>query len=1067
MSLFSQRLQAAFEVANIRKGYFGAQQLTAAVLDFLLGGEARGREMLEHFYCLPLSTAHSTPHESQSSSLALCCDRAAQVAWLALRTLLEEWQPTRPRAQASGLSGANAVSAVADANSALDAAMLQVQSWLGGQIELTVPSHKLMTARGEPGGPRSPLGADDTSSRGKTLEGDWEGRRTVLEGGRVGNNPSCTGSPDDTTSDRSSYGTRSSVEPLLSRVFQAWLLNGQSFRRPGHPSTTALFRMASLCSHSCAPNASFHTHTGQLILRASRRIAPGEAVTISYLGPDQLLLPTATRAQILWEGWVFRCRCDRCLGEDRCRVLPCPACCLAAGRVDPGGALEQIHVEGEGEGRQGQGREMGGDEGGGAAGKQEMEHKEGKSKRGREERRRQHQADAPLQRRRQAGQGGEGKQEGGEEDKRVLLTGKKARGKEARRERRRDGERGRRDEERGKKRSGRRQSKRRVVEDASLARHGGREDKEGERMDEHAAVTSQCCCCEIAAVNSEDATGGREQGLMADGASLVAGKRASLQAGDLLPPGGLSRSLARELAGKRPWLCARCGHLADDDWLREQLDDEALVMWRVLPALERVWVHGGELGSGGSGSGGDAGADGVVSSGGGSGAACMDANAGICRTLKSPSKLEVNGRAHSDVSAPRHFPCVAPQGLREDLVRDVASEGGQSLREDPGYGEKDRKHRRSARHAPQREARAQEGELDGKERVMHNAASHTRIGEALALQWDHLEAAVWQVCCSALGRSPGIERVKALPNLAGMSQGMAMSSSDTLSSDTSNNREMRRGRARLVAARERLLRLAIDVMTDGADVSGVVAGICHDVTAANDVIRTGGDEGCTAGRATETCAELAGATDMPPVKHRPARVRWDDVPSASLATQETMGADKPIHAHGPDRCPERELLGPTGCRVEAPMKTNLTARVWHPDEIRAVLADIACLMGRGHVAWAQAVRMSAEGYYRHGVAACDERSTLAGLGQEMLFFRWSHRHAPDVPGAVAGHAVQVVHEILELPRRIPGLTAAAVRLAYRYSSVLAAEWGSEDETVQRLANLAEAHCPSCGLIRVR
>ncbi|KAH7110872.1 hypothetical protein B0J11DRAFT_586076 [Dendryphion nanum] len=73
----------------------------------------------------------------------------------------------------------------------------------------------------------------------------------------------------------------------------------------------AVFPETSRLNHACAPNAQYHLDPTLLthIVQATRPIAPGEEITISYTSP---LEPTAQRQQHLQNGFHFTCNCPRC-----------------------------------------------------------------------------------------------------------------------------------------------------------------------------------------------------------------------------------------------------------------------------------------------------------------------------------------------------------------------------------------------------------------------------------------------------------------------------------------------------------------------------------------------------------------------------------------------------------------------------------------------------------------------------------------------------------------------------------------------------------------------------------
>lgn len=78
---------------------------------------------------------------------------------------------------------------------------------------------------------------------------------------------------------------------------------------------SAVFTVGSLANHSCDPNVVFHTNnTGALVYRAIRPIKAGEPILLSYLHSHELLLPSASRRQLLSARKRFTCQCERCRG---------------------------------------------------------------------------------------------------------------------------------------------------------------------------------------------------------------------------------------------------------------------------------------------------------------------------------------------------------------------------------------------------------------------------------------------------------------------------------------------------------------------------------------------------------------------------------------------------------------------------------------------------------------------------------------------------------------------------------------------------------------------------------
>lgn len=89
-----------------------------------------------------------------------------------------------------------------------------------------------------------------------------------------------------------------------------------------------MFFCAAMMSHSCSPNTAWHLDdASSFILQARRPIAAGEEITISYLSPADLCLPTADRREILQVSKGFRCCCERCFSVlDGARGFRCPRC---------------------------------------------------------------------------------------------------------------------------------------------------------------------------------------------------------------------------------------------------------------------------------------------------------------------------------------------------------------------------------------------------------------------------------------------------------------------------------------------------------------------------------------------------------------------------------------------------------------------------------------------------------------------------------------------------------------------------------------------------------------------
>merc|ERR1712216_226788 len=108
----------------------------------------------------------------------------------------------------------------------------------------------------------------------------------------------------------------------IDRLTQVWLLN--AFQHSETPAGYAVYFLSSFMSHSCCPNASWmrpmrghpDRESGHHDLRASRRIAPGEEICISYLSPEEIVLPVEQRRQALLTSKLFWCACLRCQVEE-------------------------------------------------------------------------------------------------------------------------------------------------------------------------------------------------------------------------------------------------------------------------------------------------------------------------------------------------------------------------------------------------------------------------------------------------------------------------------------------------------------------------------------------------------------------------------------------------------------------------------------------------------------------------------------------------------------------------------------------------------------------------------
>eukprot|EP00798_Chlamydomonas_sp_ICE-L_P012388 gene12388-15581_t len=87
---------------------------------------------------------------------------------------------------------------------------------------------------------------------------------------------------------------------------------------------TALFEIGSKVEHSCFPNVTYSSKSGQLVYTATQAIAAGERVTFSYI--PYIEVPEQARRNALFMSKSFLCECARCEGPDMCRPLQCPDC---------------------------------------------------------------------------------------------------------------------------------------------------------------------------------------------------------------------------------------------------------------------------------------------------------------------------------------------------------------------------------------------------------------------------------------------------------------------------------------------------------------------------------------------------------------------------------------------------------------------------------------------------------------------------------------------------------------------------------------------------------------------
>lgn len=94
---------------------------------------------------------------------------------------------------------------------------------------------------------------------------------------------------------------------------------------------TAVYGVASMMNHDCAPSAEALLHArGTLRVAAARELAPGDEVSISYLGEAGAALGVGDRRGRLAAGYGFECRCARCVTEAAAAAAVTPASRAAA-----------------------------------------------------------------------------------------------------------------------------------------------------------------------------------------------------------------------------------------------------------------------------------------------------------------------------------------------------------------------------------------------------------------------------------------------------------------------------------------------------------------------------------------------------------------------------------------------------------------------------------------------------------------------------------------------------------------------------------------------------------------
>lgn len=95
-----------------------------------------------------------------------------------------------------------------------------------------------------------------------------------------------------------------------------------------HPIGHALCPIFSMMCHSCVNNTRYtQTSTGEMIVRAAKKISKGEEITTQYRGPNT---GNILRRQDFPTNWLFSCQCERCTDPTElgtmASTMRCPEC---------------------------------------------------------------------------------------------------------------------------------------------------------------------------------------------------------------------------------------------------------------------------------------------------------------------------------------------------------------------------------------------------------------------------------------------------------------------------------------------------------------------------------------------------------------------------------------------------------------------------------------------------------------------------------------------------------------------------------------------------------------------
>ncbi|SOV78005.1 SET domain protein, putative [Plasmodium sp. gorilla clade G3] len=116
------------------------------------------------------------------------------------------------------------------------------------------------------------------------------------------------------------------IDPkIYSRIIQVWHYN--AFGHHTDNEGLVLYNRISMLAHSCISTACWHYgENDSFVLRARIKLNPGDEITISYLGDDDLYKSSNIRREKL-TNWLFVCMCSRCTHPvDNCRGFRCSTC---------------------------------------------------------------------------------------------------------------------------------------------------------------------------------------------------------------------------------------------------------------------------------------------------------------------------------------------------------------------------------------------------------------------------------------------------------------------------------------------------------------------------------------------------------------------------------------------------------------------------------------------------------------------------------------------------------------------------------------------------------------------